>query len=209
MFIIGITGGTGAGKTTALREIEALGGYVVDCDELYHSQLENSAELKNELVKHFGEVLTDGEIDRKKLGEIVFRDESRLQELEGIAYQFLISELHRTIDTQREEGRKLFAIDAISLVESGLSDLCNLVVGIIAPPEIRIRRVMAREGISEQYARLRLEAQKPDSFFRQHCDIILENKEENSEKFGLLCRRIFSDIINETNFKPKEQKNGE
>ncbi|SMC36239.1 dephospho-CoA kinase [Papillibacter cinnamivorans] len=195
MFIIGITGGTGAGKTTALRVMEELGGYVVDCDELYHDLLRESEMLKLEIVEQYGDVLTDGQIDRKKLGEIVFRDEASLLELENISHRYVKDELGKAMDIQRRNGRRLFAVDAIALFESGLSELCDVVVGVIAAPEVRIRRIMAREGIGEEYARLRVNAQKPDSFYRERCNLILENKDEPPEIFASHCRKVFSEML--------------
>lgn len=204
MFIIGITGGTGAGKTTALRVIEELGGFVVDCDELYHDLLRDSDRLKGEIARHFGDVLTDGQIDRKKLGEIVFRDETRLLELENISHGFVKEQLLRSMEAQRRLGRRVFAVDAIALLESDLSRLCDLVVGVIAPPEVRIRRIMEREGISREYAGLRVGAQKPDSFYREHCDLILENRDEPTEIFAGLCTDVFTGILRELEIQPKE-----
>ena len=86
MKIIGITGPTGAGKTTALREVEALGGAVIDCDAVYHQLLESDLALQNKLEAEFGPLRgEDGAIDRKKLGSLVFGDPEKLQRLNAIA----------------------------------------------------------------------------------------------------------------------------
>lgn len=195
MIIIGLTGGTGAGKTTALRELETLGGYVVDCDELYHDLLETSVSMRQELVKTFGDILTDEKVDRKKLGKQVFRKESLMLKLNRITHRYVERALEEIVENQRLQGRQLLGIDAIALIESGIAQRCNLVVGIISPPEVRVRRIMEREGISEEYAMLRVQAQKPDSYFRRNCDIILENNGEDPEEFARLCRATFSQIL--------------
>lgn len=88
------------------------------------------------------------------------------------------------------------AIDAILLLEGDLSKRCDVTVGIIAPVEERIRRLVAREGISEEYARTRIAAQKPDSFFRDNCDYILENN-STKERYASKARALFRTILNE------------
>ena len=88
------------------------------------------------------------------------------------------------------------AIDAIALIESGIGAGCDAVVGILAPKEVRIRRIMAREGIPEDYARKRVEAQQGDDFFRAHCDYILENREDDTpEHFQARARELFRRIL--------------
>ena len=87
------------------------------------------------------------------------------------------------------------AIDAIALIESGVGETCSAVVGILAPKEVRIRRIMAREGISEAYTRKRVEAQQGDDFFCAHCTHILENGEGSPEEFGRRARTLFASLI--------------
>ena len=86
------------------------------------------------------------------------------------------------------------AIDAIALIESGVGETCDAVVGILAPSEVRIRRIMAREGISEEYARKRVEAQQGDDFFRAHCTHILMN-EDSPEEFSARALALFQSLI--------------
>ena len=159
MKVIGITGQTGAGKTTALKEIERLGGCVLDADAVYHQLLEKDAALRDELQARFGP-LEDGtgRIDRKKLGNVVFRDADALADLNAIAHRYVGQELDRRLARAEQEGCPLAAIDAIALLESGAGKRCCATVAVTAPPEVRIRRIMAREGISEEYARSRMSA---------------------------------------------------
>ena len=198
MKIIGITGPTGAGKTTALKALTALGACIIDADAVYHRLLEESGPLCAALAERFGPaILTpEGRIDRKALGHVVFGDPEGLDELNTITHRFIGEEIHRQLTQAERDGRPAAAIDAIALIESGLGEGCDAVVGILAPKEVRIRRIMAREGISEDYARRRVEAQQGDGFFRAHCGYILENREDDTpEAFRARARALFEQIL--------------
>ena len=102
--------------------------------------------------------------------------------------------------TGRDSSGVRVAIDAIALIESGLGETCGAIVGILAPRELRIRRIMAREGISEDYARKRMEAQQGDGFFRTHCDYLLENRADDTpEAFQARAKQLFEQILSNRN----------
>ena len=193
---IGITGPTGAGKTTALNALSALGVHIIDADQVYHDLLEGSAPLREALTTRFGTgIVTDeGKVDRKALGNVVFADPEALADLNAITHRFIIHEIDRQAAQAQAEGRPAVAIDAISLIESGVGETCDAVVGILAPREIRIRRIMAREGIPEDYARKRVDAQQGDDFFRTHCTYILENQ-GTAEEFAQKALALFQTLI--------------
>ena len=197
MKIIGITGPTGAGKTTALGALRELGAWMIDADEVYHRLLEESAPLREALTARFGDIQDkSGKIDRKKLGNVVFEDPAALSDLNAITHRFIGEEIDRQLSAARAEGRSAAAIDAIALIESGLGDRCDTVVGVIAPAELRVRRIMAREGIPETYARKRVNAQQGEEFFRTHCDYLLENTEHDTpEAFRARALVLFTDIL--------------
>ena len=146
---IGITGPTGAGKTTALQALAELDAHIIDADAVYHALLESSATLRAELTARFGPSILDGEgrVNRKALGGVVFGDPAALAELNAITHRFILAEIDRQAAGAEEQGRSAVAIDAIALIESGLGETCGAIVGILAPRELRIRRIMAREGI--------------------------------------------------------------
>ena len=198
MKVIGITGPTGAGKTTALGALEKLGAVVIDCDAVYHRLLAESAPLRAALTGRFGPGILgpDGGADRKELGNVVFNDPAALADLNAITHRFVMEEVDRAIARAAEEGRPAVAIDAIALIESGARERCDALVAVLAPKEVRIRRIMAREGIPEDYARRRVEAQKGDEFFRAHCPYVLENRgEESREDFARRARELFARIL--------------
>ncbi len=180
--ILGITGGTGSGKSTLLHLIEGLGGVVLDCDTIYHELLQTDAALLTRIENCFPGTVTDGVLDRKKLGAIVFSDENALQKLNHITHAAVKQEvLHRL-----ESTPNLAAIDAIGLFEGELDSLCDVTVTVTAPMEDRIHRITARDGITEEYARSRITAQHSDNWFASRCDHVLENN-GTSEEFTAKC----------------------
>ena len=169
--IIGITGGTGCGKTTLLNLIREQGGLVLDCDEIYHELLLSDKEMLAAIDARFPGVMENGILNRKKLGAIVFADESALLDLNRITHSAVKREVLRRLEAKPD----LAAIDAIGLFEGGLAELCHVTVAVTAPAEVRIHRLMARDGITEEYARSRIAAQHDEGWFRQRCTHTLEN----------------------------------
>lgn len=196
MKIIGITGPTGAGKTTALNALRALGAEVIDADGVYHALLEEDEGLQKALRAAFGEQIQDkeGRIDRKALAEAVYPD--RMAELNALTHPAILAAIDRRVEEARQAGRPAVAIDAIGLIESGLGESCGAVVAVLAPAEVRVGRIMARDGVDEAYARRRVAAQKSDEFYRAHSGYVLENGgEETPEEFQRRAEALFRKIL--------------
>ena len=169
--IIGITGGTGCGKTTLLNLIAARGGLILDCDAIYHELLVSDKAMLEAIENRFPGVIENGALNRKKLGTIVFADENALLDLNRITHAAVKTEVLRRL----EQTSDLAAIDAIGLFEGNLAALCDVTVAVTAPEEVRVKRLMLRDGISEDYARSRIRAQHREDWFRERCDYVLSN----------------------------------
>lgn len=169
--ILGITGGTGCGKTTLLNVIAEQGGMILDCDAIYHQLLASDKALLHAIEDRFPGTVENGQLQRKKLGSIVFSDKNALLDLNKITHSAIRAEVLRRL----EEKPELAAIDAIALFEGDLAELCDVTVAVTAPEDVRVQRLMKRDNISEDYARSRIAAQHTENWFRQRCDWILEN----------------------------------
>ena len=201
MLVIGITGPTGCGKTTLLQQIERRGGHIVDCDALYYALLasKEGAALRQELQTAFpGAFGADGSLRRKALGQLVFGDKARMAQLNEIVFFHIGRAVRARLVQAKRDGRQLLAIDAINLFESGLAGLCDTTVGVLCDRETRIRRIMARDGIDEDYARRRALAQQSERFFRERADYVLENGESDTpETFAERARALFARLLEE------------
>ena len=187
--VIGITGGSGCGKTTLLNLIRDRGGLVMDCDAIYHELLKTDADMLSAIEVRFPGTVENGVLNRKKLGSIVFADQHALLDLNTITHGAVKKEVIRQLEAQPA----LAAIDAIGLFEGGLAELCDVTVAITAPMEMRIQRLMKRDGITEDYARSRIAAQHSDGWFREYCDHVLEN-EGSIDAFATKCVAFLQNV---------------
>ncbi len=189
--VVGITGGTGCGKTTLLKVFEKMGGLILDCDRVYHELLLQDTSLLAAIEDRFPGTVEAGKLDRKKLGSIVFVDPSALLDLNAITHKAVKQEILRRMENA--PGGVPVAIDAIELFEGGLGALCDVTVAVTAPLNDRVKRLTIRDSISEELALQRINAQKPESYFREKCDYILENnssKEDFEEKCFAFLKKL-------------------
>ena len=194
--VIGITGGTGCGKTTLLQALEKRGALLLDADAIYHDLLREDAKLLEAIGNRFPGTVENGVLQRKVLGAQVFADADALRDLNAITHGAVLSEMDRRIREWGKTGGTLAAVDAIALFESGAAEKCQTVIGVTAPREDRVRRLMAREGVTRAYAESRIDAQKPNAWFEAHCDRVLENSgtiEQFTEKAEHLIQEVLSE----------------
>ncbi len=187
--IIGITGGTGCGKTTVSNLIRNLGGVVCDCDAIYHTLLSSDPSLLTAIEARFPGTVDHGVLQRKKLGSLVFSDKTALADLNGLTHEAVKKEvIHRLTPAP-----KLAVIDAIGLFESGLDSLCQITLAVTAPEESRVARLMAREGVDRDYALKRIRAQRPQEEFSALCDYTLVN-DSTQAAFYSKCLAFFREL---------------
>ena len=186
MEIVGVTGPSGSGKSTALRCMRDRGALVLDCDAVYHELLETDAELVNELGRRFPGTVEKGRLQRKKLGERVFGNQEALLDLNRITHRSITEEVQRRLRAFALQGGTLAALDASELLESPLAERCDFTIGVLAPEETRIRRIMARDGITRDYALSRVRAQHGEDYFRARCTVTVENNQDEATFYATI-----------------------
>ena len=189
-----ITGGTGCGKTTALMELERQGALVIDCDAVYHELLASNAAMLAEINARFPGTIENGVLQRKKLGAVVFADAAALDDLNAITHRYVRAEVRARLRAWARQGGTVAAIDAIALIESGLAELCTVTIGVTAPREQRIERLIAREGVTRDYAEARIDAQKPNEWFVQNCSHVLDNGGTLAD-FQRRCHQLIQEVL--------------
>ena len=177
MKIIGLTGLTGAGKSTVAQKLMAYGCYHIDADKVAREVINNNENVKNKLKERFGSdvINADGTTNRPLLASRAFANEESTNALNSITHPAVIEEIKSIIKDMEEDGYRGVIIDAIALFESGLDALCDFNVTVIAPKEIRLERIIKRDNITEEKALERINAQKDESFFTSKADFVLWN----------------------------------
>lgn len=177
MLLIGLTGPSGAGKSTVSRILGSFGLPIIDADNIYHTLLTPPSECLSDLTECFGrEVLSpDGTLNRAALAAIVFNDPTELEKLNHITHSHVLRDFRKQLKKLRDNGVPAAVFDAPQLFESGANRECNIVISVLAEEEIRIHRIVERDGISREAALSRVRAQKNERFFRTHSDYIIEN----------------------------------
>lgn len=177
MKIIGLTGLTGAGKSTVAQKLMAYGCYHIDADKVAREVINSNENVKNKLKERFGDdvINSDGTTNRPLLATRAFADEESTNALNEITHPAVTEEIKSIIKDMEEVGYRGVIIDAIALFESGEDALCDFTVAVIAPKEIRLERIMKRDNLTEEKALERINAQKDESFFTKKADFVLWN----------------------------------
>ena len=175
--IIGLTGQTGAGKSTVSQILRDQGAAIVDADQVARQGVGCGSGCLAEIALEFGigVLQADGTLNRRKLGDIVFHDKQKLRRLNQITFPYITREIQETIDRHKREGTQWIILDAPTLFESGSNKMCDKVISVIASPELRRNRIMIRDNITEEQADSRIASQHEDEFYTQQSDYVLEN----------------------------------
>lgn len=185
--VIGLTGQTGAGKSTVSAVFTRNGFALIDADKISHEVVEPGKPCLTELFDFFGEGIRnpDGSLNRRALAKIVFTDKKKLESLNSICHPYITEEIFLRINRFSEAGEQLILLDAPTLFESRASDFCDLIISVIAEPDIRRRRIMERDGLTEQAALERMNAQLDEAFFMEHSDHIIRNNTDLEQLYAL------------------------
>ena len=175
--VIGLTGQSGAGKTTVCKVFDEKGFAIINADKIARSVMEKDSPCLAEAIECFGnDILNmDGTLNRQKLADIVFSDSEKLTQLNAISYPYITSEILRMINKYRDENRKYVLIDAPTLFESRADDFCDLIISVTAPEKLRTERIAARDGLTGEQIKERFSSQHTEEFFINHSDFIIKN----------------------------------
>lgn len=181
MKVIGLTGGTGSGKSVVSRSLKDAGAVIVDADRIAHEIILKGEPAYHEIIAYYGTGILDaeGNIIRKKLGEIVFNDKEKLAFLNQCTHKYITAEVKRQITAAKEVGTaKAIIIDAPLLLEAGLETVCDLVWVVYADPEVRAQRVMVRDGITYELAKARISNQKTWEEYKAVANAVIDNSKD-------------------------------
>ncbi len=199
MKVIGLAGGSGSGKGVVCQIFSTLGFQVVDTDSIYHEMTSYKSECVVALVLEFGDIILNdvGGLDRRKLSSIVFGDgnQEKLSRLNQISHYYVLNATKEIIKKANDSGVSAIVIDAPLLFESGFDKECDFIVSVLAPKDLRVERIVKRDGISEEKAKLRISHQLSDEFLKQSSDFIIVNDGEIGD-LHLKVSEIAEKILN-------------
>lgn len=178
MRVLGVTGGTGTGKSTVCAILAEQGGAVIDADRIANSMQKRGSPAFAKIVAHFGEgiLLPDGELNRTLLAGIVFAKHEELRILNGIVHRYVSAEMKACVRQAREENRRFAVLDVPIPIEDGFFDTADCIWAVAANDDLRIRRIMARSGISEKEAQLRIASQLSNREYSELADVVIDNE---------------------------------
>lgn len=194
--IIGITGPSGAGKTSISKLLkQKLSADIINADEIVKEMSVSGTEYFKEIVKTFGEdiLLDNGEIDKTKLANIIFTDGSKREMLNSLTFKHIVEEIKRKVNLNENE---IVIIDAPLLIESKLHEMCDVVISVIADKDLKLKRIRKRDNIDESTALKRIEAQPKNEFYIKKSNLVIINNKANLEnQIGDIKNLIESDVI--------------
>ena len=176
MLVIGLTGGIGSGKTTVSGFLEELGAEVIDADKVGHVTYLPDMPAWRDLIDTWGEDLLqpNREVDRKKLGAIVFSDPANLEKLNSIVHPRMRDIMNDRIEAFRGEGKQVVVVDAAILIEAKWTSLVDEVWVTAAPEDVVVQRVMARNGWDEEQVRSRMASQMPTEERQGYAQVVID-----------------------------------
>lgn len=193
--VVGLTGQTGAGKSTVSKIFAENGFAVINADIVARKVVEKGSNCLAEIEEFFGNDIidTDGNLNRKKLAGIVFSDNAKLETLNSITYPYITGEILRLINEFSENNQKLILLDAPTLFESRADDFCEIIISVLADEDIREKRIISRDNLTHEQARKRMDSQLDEEFFSTHSDYIIHNN-SNIETVNGIAKELSDKI---------------
>lgn len=179
VLVVGLTGQTGAGKSTVSKVFSDNGFAIINADLISRKVVEKGTKCLEEIVDIFkdGILNSDGTLNRKSLGNIVFTDKTKLEMLNTIIYPYITSEILNEIKHLSDSGKKLVLLDAPTLFESHADDFCEIIISVLSDEEIREERIIKRDGLTKKQANDRMNSQLDAEYFASHSDYVIENND--------------------------------
>ncbi|NLZ45341.1 MAG: dephospho-CoA kinase [Clostridiales bacterium] len=175
-YLVGLTGQSGAGKTTVSNMFKNNGFAVINADLVSRSVTQAGTECCKALSVHFPTCFDDNfNLDRKSLGNIVFNDKEKLKILNNTIFPFISKEIDKEIKAIVRDGENLILLDAPTLFEADIDDKCDCIVSVVADFDIRIKRILERDGIPVELVKSRFSSQLSEQFFISKSDYIIKN----------------------------------
>lgn len=195
MLKIGLAGGSGSGKAIVSSLFSLNGVPSFDCDAVYHEMISRDGTLTRELIEAFGEGVgsRSGGINRRALFDAAFVDPAKRERLNAISHRRILSVCRDWIGRAERDGIRAVLIDAPLLYESGFDRECDLTVAVTAPKDVRLERIVRRDGISREEAEERVAAQIPDQELEGRADYVIRNGGDLPDVF-LQVKSILSKI---------------
>jgi len=179
MKIIGITGPSGAGKTTLSQVLsKKYNAYIIDADEVARKLSDDpSSEYYKERLKLFGEyaLKDDGQLDRKKIASIIYKSKEKRRALNKLTFKYVVEDIIKQIDEVKNFDYTYLGIDVPLLYEAKMEKICDYVIAVVAEDKDKIKRICNRDNISEELAKKRLEIQNNNEFFAKKADFVIHN----------------------------------
>ena len=178
--LIGLTGQTGAGKTTVSGYLLRLGRRVIDADVMARHVVARGSKCILDLAVTFGAeiILADGTLNRPRMGEIIFGDKEKRMIFNKIIFPYIQEGIFGEVERLREDGAPLIFLDAPTLFESGTHTDCDKIVSVIAPLEVRRARIISRDRLSEEQAMSRIRSQHDDDFYTSRSNYVICNDKD-------------------------------
>ena len=192
MKVYGLTGKTGAGKSTVAEKLEKMGFCVIDGDKIARSITEKGKPAISMLANEFGcdIIEDDGSLNRKLLASRAFKDRESTAKLNAITHPIIKAEFEKELRKAEAEGFSFAVIDAAALLESSCKDLCEKIIVVTAPEEIRLSRILLRDGITKEQALIRIKAQFPDEYYNEKADILIRNYPPYEKEIELTLKEL-------------------